>query len=94
MLIQRKADLQLRVGRYAEAAEELTVALAAHPHHEPLAALLMRALHVRGLRADALAVYRRVHDRLRHDYDVAPGEELGRIRAAVLRGDDSALGFA
>jgi len=94
VLIQRKADLQLRLGRLTEAAEELAVALAAHPHHEPLAALLMRALHIRGLRADALAVYRRVHDRLRHDYDVEPGEELDRIRAAVLRGDDGALGFA
>ncbi|MEQ0559889.1 BTAD domain-containing putative transcriptional regulator [Amycolatopsis sp. NEAU-NG30] len=86
VLLQRKADLQLRLGRHTEAAEELAVALAAHPHREPLAALLMRALHLRGLRADALAVYRQVRERLRHDYGVEPGEELDRTRAAVLRG--------
>lgn len=93
VLFQRKADLQLRLGHYAETSEELSTVLAAHPHREPLAALLMRALYARGLRADALAVYRRVHDRLLGDFEVEPGEDLMRVRAAVLRGDDRTLGF-
>ncbi|UOX90942.1 response regulator [Amycolatopsis sp. FBCC-B4732] len=93
-LAQRKADSQLRLGRYASAAEELSTELAAHPHREPIAALLMRALYARGLRTDALAVYQRVHDRLRRDFAVEPGAELNRTRTAVLEGDDRSLGFA
>nr|WP_290057170.1 BTAD domain-containing putative transcriptional regulator [Amycolatopsis sp. MEP2-6] len=93
-LAQRKADAQLRLGRYASAADELSTVLAAHPHREPVAALLMRALYARGLRTDALAVYQRVHDRLRCDFAVEPGAELIRTRAAVLAGDDRSLGFA
>ncbi|WP_370964200.1 BTAD domain-containing putative transcriptional regulator [Amycolatopsis sp. cg9] len=93
-LAQRKADSQLRLGRYASAADELSTVLAAHPHREPIAALLMRALYARGLRTDALAVYQRVHDRLVRDFAVEPGAELTRTRTAVLEGDDRSLGFA
>ncbi|NBH07234.1 BTAD domain-containing putative transcriptional regulator [Amycolatopsis sp. SID8362] len=92
-LAQRKADSQLRLGRYASAADELSTVLAAHPHREPVAGLLMRALYARGLRTDALAVYERIHERLRSDFAVEPGAELTRIRTAVLAGDDRFLGF-
>ncbi|QUQ67150.1 Protein-glutamate methylesterase/protein-glutamine glutaminase [Kutzneria sp. CA-103260] len=93
-LSQQKAELQLRLGRYVETADELSAVLAVNPHREPLAALLMRALYARGLRAEALAVYRRIHDQLVRDFEVEPGEELRRTRAAVLRRDDGYLGFA
>lgn len=93
-LWQQKVELQLRLGRYTETADELSSALATNPHREPLAALLMRALYATGLRADALAVYRRIHDRLTQDFGVEPGKELRRTHEAVLHGDDRYLGFA
>jgi DNA-binding SARP family transcriptional activator len=83
VLWQRKAELQLRLGQHTETVGELSALLAAHPHREPLAALLMRAFHAAGRRADALAVYHRTSDRLRADLDVAPGAELRRTLDAV-----------
>lgn len=94
VLWQRKAELQLRLGQHAETIGELSALLAAHPHREPLAALLMRALYADGRRADALAVYQRTSDRLLTDLDVTPGTELRRTLEAVLSGDDGSLGVA
>jgi DNA-binding NarL/FixJ family response regulator/DNA-binding SARP family transcriptional activator len=80
----RKARLQLRLGRYAETAEELAAVLALEPLREPLAALLMRALQATGRRAEAIAVYGRIRERLAADLGVEPGEELRRAHRAVL----------
>nr|WP_284750353.1 BTAD domain-containing putative transcriptional regulator [Amycolatopsis sp. RTGN1] len=80
----RKAKLQLRLGRYAETADELSTVLALEPLREPLAALLMRALQATGRRAEAIAAYGRIRDRLAADLGVEPGEELRRTHRAVL----------
>jgi DNA-binding NarL/FixJ family response regulator/DNA-binding SARP family transcriptional activator len=86
-LVQDKAALQLRLERTDDAIAELSALLAVHPHREPLAVLLMRALRAAGRRADALAVYRRVRDRLRIDLDVEPGPDLERELRTALRPD-------
>lgn len=80
----RKARLQLRRGRCAEVADELSAVLALEPLREPLAALLMRALQATGRRAEAIAAYGRIRDRLAADLGVEPGEELRRTHRAVL----------
>ncbi|GAA2795153.1 BTAD domain-containing putative transcriptional regulator [Crossiella cryophila] len=80
-----KARCQLQLGH--EVLDDLWSLTAQHPHHEPLAALLMRALAASGRPADALAVYDRVRTRLATDLDTRPGRELHRMRLAVRRGE-------
>jgi DNA-binding SARP family transcriptional activator/tetratricopeptide (TPR) repeat protein len=91
VLVQDKVDCQLRLGRHAEAVGELFSLTAAHPYHEALAALLIRALHAGDRQADALNVYAAVRRRLVDEQGVEPGGELRRVHEAVLRGDDALL---
>ncbi|WP_020662167.1 BTAD domain-containing putative transcriptional regulator [Amycolatopsis benzoatilytica] len=86
-LVRDKASLQLQLGRTDDVVHELSALLAVHPHREPLAVLLMRALHRGGRRADALAVHRRTRERLRADLGVEPGTELVRELRVVLSSD-------
>ncbi|MCK2241780.1 MULTISPECIES: BTAD domain-containing putative transcriptional regulator [unclassified Crossiella] len=83
-LSMAKARCQLHLGH--EVLDDLWSLTAVHPHHEPLAALLMQALAASGRPADALSVFDRFHVRLATDLDARPGPELHRIRAAVHRG--------
>jgi DNA-binding NarL/FixJ family response regulator/DNA-binding SARP family transcriptional activator len=92
-LTLRKLDWQLRLGRHTEAVSELSAQTQAHPHSEPVAVLLMRALYASGRRADALAVFAGLRRRLVEDLGVEPGQELRRVQQAVLRGDNLALGL-
>ncbi|WP_433474315.1 BTAD domain-containing putative transcriptional regulator [Spirillospora sp. CA-142024] len=92
-LLQEKAECQFRLGRSADVVGELHALIAKHPHSEPLAALLMRALYGSGRQADALTVYSQLRGRLVEDLGVEPGEQLRRVHQAVLRGDDAALGL-
>ncbi|MDH6108233.1 DNA-binding SARP family transcriptional activator [Kitasatospora sp. MAP12-15] len=59
--------------------------------NEPLAALLMCALHRSGRQAEALAVFDRTRQQLTDDLGVAPSGTLCRARRAILRGDDISL---
>ncbi|MDP9685509.1 BTAD domain-containing putative transcriptional regulator [Streptomyces griseoviridis] len=86
-LAQRKATWQLRLGQDAEAIAELFALSAAHPHHEPSAALLMRALHRNGRQADALTVFERARRLLADDLGVPPSPLLWRAHRTILRGD-------
>ncbi|MDG4864066.1 BTAD domain-containing putative transcriptional regulator [Streptomyces sp. T-3] len=77
-LVQRKLEWQLRLGQDAEAIDELFALSAAYPLNEPLAAMLMRALHRNGRQADALTVFERIRRRLTDDLGVAPSRMLQR----------------
>ncbi|QUH03519.1 tetratricopeptide repeat protein [Saccharopolyspora erythraea] len=90
-LSQRKLEWLLRLNRPADAIGELSALTAAHPHDETLAALLIRALHAGGRRADALSVFAELRRRLVEELGVEPGEEVRAVHQAVLRGDDTAL---
>ncbi|MER8041629.1 AfsR/SARP family transcriptional regulator [Streptomyces sp. NPDC094032] len=92
-LARRRAEGLLRLGRSAEALAELYALFAAHPLDEPVAALLMGALHRDGRRADAAAVFDRARRRLADDLGVAPGVLLLRTHEMVLRGDESGPGL-
>lgn len=91
-LVRRKAEGLLRLGRSAEALAELFALFAAHPLNEPVAALLMRALHRDGRRADASAVFDRARIRLADDLGVAPSRMLRRTHQTILRGDETGPG--
>jgi len=93
-LAYRKAHWQLRLGRVADALAGLSALAMEQPLNEPVAALLMRALHHAGRRAEALAVFDRTARRLADDLGVAPGEPLRRARWSILRGDEAGRGRA
>jgi DNA-binding SARP family transcriptional activator/DNA-binding CsgD family transcriptional regulator len=88
-LARWKLDWQLRLGQHAEAVAELSALAAAQPQNEPVAAMLMRALHRSGRRAEALAVFARTYRQLADVLGLAPGETLRQAQRAVLHGDDS-----
>ncbi|MEU3710939.1 BTAD domain-containing putative transcriptional regulator [Streptomyces catenulae] len=89
-LARRRAEWLLRLGRVADAVAALTTLASEEPLHEPVAALLMRALHHGGRRAEALAVFDRTARHLTGDLGVPPGELLLRARWSVLRDDATA----
>ncbi|MFJ2027803.1 BTAD domain-containing putative transcriptional regulator [Streptomyces sp. NPDC087897] len=84
-LTQGKLEAQLRLGQNAEATAELFALTAEHPLNEPLAALLIRALHRNGRQAEALTVFERARRRLADDLGVAPGPVLRGAHRTVLR---------
>jgi DNA-binding NarL/FixJ family response regulator/DNA-binding SARP family transcriptional activator len=85
----RKLAWQLRLGGYPEAIGELSALSQTHPHSEPIAGLLMRALYCAGRRADALAVFTGLRRRLVDDLGMEPGAELRRVQQVVLGGEAS-----
>ncbi|NBH03498.1 BTAD domain-containing putative transcriptional regulator [Amycolatopsis sp. SID8362] len=80
----RKLEWQLRLGHHDKAVAELLALAKEHPHSEPIAALLIRALHASDRRADGLKVYQEISTRLVRDLGVEPGKELRRVRDAIL----------
>ncbi|WP_326700544.1 winged helix-turn-helix domain-containing protein [Streptomyces sp. NBC_01754] len=92
-LMQRKLAWQLRLGQDAEAIAEMFALSVAHPLNEPLATMLMRALHRNGRQADALTVFERARRRLADDLGVPPSRMLRRAHQMILRGDETDLGL-
>ncbi|UQW99461.1 BTAD domain-containing putative transcriptional regulator [Streptomyces sp. RerS4] len=86
-VMQRKVEWQLRLGRHLEAIDELFALSAAYPLNEPVAAMLMRALHRSGRRTDALTVFARARRRLADDLGVAPSRMLRRTYEVIRQGD-------
>lgn len=93
-LVQEKLDAQIRLGRYDEAIDELSVWTVAYPLSESMAALQVRALYGSGRQADALRVLPDLRSRLVEDLGVEPGDEMQRAHQAVLRRDGRLLGIA
>ena len=65
----------------------LTDLVGEHPLHEPLVAVLMRALYAAGRTIDALELYTLTRRRLVEDLGTEPGHELRAVQQAILRGD-------
>jgi DNA-binding SARP family transcriptional activator/Tfp pilus assembly protein PilF len=76
---------ELQLGRHASAVDPLSTLLAEHPVAEPVAALLMLALHRSGRRADALRVYARLRQRLADELGTEPGPPLRTLHEQLLR---------
>jgi DNA-binding SARP family transcriptional activator/Tfp pilus assembly protein PilF len=89
-LVEEWGDLQLKVNRHVEAAQELRGLVAKQPLRERLWYQLIVALYRSGRRAESLAAYREVYDVLQRELGIEPGPELRRLHGDVLR-DDPAL---
>jgi DNA-binding SARP family transcriptional activator len=83
-------EVLLRRGEHARLVPELSTAAAEHPLDERLAGQLMLALYRCGRQADALACYRRVHDRLVAELGSDPGPALRQLHQRILRQEEPA----
>jgi predicted ATPase len=78
---------ELDAGQAAAQAGELEALVAAHPLHEKLTGLLMRALAATGRQANALAAYDALRARLADELGIDPGQQLQAVHLEVLRGE-------
>jgi DNA-binding SARP family transcriptional activator/tetratricopeptide (TPR) repeat protein len=85
--LERRIDVDLRLGRSADVVSELVALTAQHPLRERLSALLMTALESNDRRSDALSVYQTIRRALADELGVDPGEELRHLHARILAGD-------
>jgi DNA-binding SARP family transcriptional activator len=85
--VEQSLDLELELGRFGEAAYQLSELVAAHPLDERFARLLMRALNGSGRQADALAVYSDVRRRLADELGIDPGAALQETHVRILRAE-------
>ena len=91
--LESRIDADLRTGGpglFAALVAELDGLVIAHPMREPLAGLLMRALHASGRRAAALEVYEQTRQRLVEQLGVEPSAALAALHLDILRADEPA----
>ncbi|HEX6354717.1 AfsR/SARP family transcriptional regulator [Actinophytocola sp.] len=83
-------DATMMSGRYDDVLREVDELIAEYPYRERLHEIKMMALACAGRRADALAVYREVYQRLTEDLGVEPGRSLRQLHERILRGESTA----
>ena len=84
----RWARAHLDAGRPGVVIDALREPAARHPLVEPLAALLIDALHRDGRAAEALDRYASVRRHLADELGAEPGSELRELHRAILRGEE------
>lgn len=87
VLLEQRAELDLRRGRWAEAIAEITPLCAQHPLRERPRGLLMSALYHAGRQAEALAVYADTRRALVEQLGIEPGRALADLHRRILSGD-------
>ncbi|MEY9862986.1 DNA-binding SARP family transcriptional activator [Catenulispora sp. GAS73] len=90
LLIER-AEVLMELDRPTAVADQLRDHVPANPYHEPLRALMIRALHQGGRTAEALAQYRELRKLLADDLGIDPSAQMQALHASILAGD---AGFA
>ncbi|HCT75350.1 MAG TPA: hypothetical protein DGG94_07095 [Micromonosporaceae bacterium] len=85
-VIERRIEVELRLGRYDRVVGELMALTAQHPLRERFWAQLMTGLHGSGRRSDALNAYHHLRAHLAEELGVDPGEELQCLHAGILAG--------
>ncbi|MFF2776036.1 BTAD domain-containing putative transcriptional regulator [Streptomyces sp. NPDC058052] len=83
----QRLECLVDLGRHGEALDDLTELCASGPYDEPLAALRMRALYGSGRQGEALTVFADLSRLLRTELGTSPGDAIGRVHEAILRGD-------
>jgi DNA-binding SARP family transcriptional activator/tetratricopeptide (TPR) repeat protein len=81
----------LAAGRHESLATELAGLVAASPLRERLVVAWMTALYRAGRKAEALAAYSELADRLAGEFGLDPAPAVRRLRLAILRDDPSLL---
>ena len=79
------ASIELAEGRSAEVIARAGAALELYPVSEQLVGCYLRALHMSGRTAEALALYESTRARLREELNTQPGEDLREIHLWLLR---------
>jgi DNA-binding SARP family transcriptional activator len=79
------------LGRYDQAAAELSVLVAAHPLRERLRELQMHALYGAGRQAEALEAFRQAARLLRDELGIDPGPGLRTMHQRILSTDPALL---
>ncbi len=87
-VIERRVDVELRLGHHRDLIGELRTLVADHPLRERYWSQLILALYRSRQRADALAAYRRIDRILARDLGIDPGPELRELHRAVLCDDE------
>ncbi len=80
-----RMDVEIALGRHAQAVPELQELVDTHPLDEGLVARLMTALYLSGRQGDALAAYAAAARRLADDLGVDPSPSLRAVHSEVLR---------
>lgn len=87
VVLERRLDADLALGRYAELVGEVQTLVRDHPLRERLRAVLMRALYGAGRQAEALGAYRETRRLLVNELGIEPSPELHGLEQAILRHD-------
>jgi DNA-binding SARP family transcriptional activator len=86
-VLQRRFDLELRLGGTDEVIAELQKLTATQPLRERFWAQLMLGLYRAGRQAEALGVYRRMRSLFADELGIEPGEEVRDLHQAILTSD-------
>ncbi|HET9168097.1 MAG TPA: BTAD domain-containing putative transcriptional regulator [Actinospica sp.] len=86
-VLEDRLELELALGRHAQAAPELAGLAAEHPDRSRLARLHLLALYRCGRFGEAEAAYRALRERLAEEFGVEPPAEISALAAAVRRRD-------
>ena len=81
------ADARLATGRHTDLVPELALLAERHPLRERLHEQLMLALYRDGRQAEALAVFRRLRDRLHDELGLEPRSRVRQLELSILRQD-------
>ncbi|MET9633488.1 tetratricopeptide repeat protein [Lentzea sp. NPDC006480] len=93
VVLERRIDLDLDRGRFADLAAELAVLVREHPLRERFWAQLMVALSGTGRQNDALAAFRQLRATLVEQLGIEPSAVPRRVERAVLAGDDALAAY-
>jgi predicted ATPase len=85
--LERRIELDLALGRYAELVTELATLVSEYPTREGLVRLWMLALYRCGRRQEALELYRATRARLAEETGLDPHPDLDRVHRSILIGD-------
>jgi len=85
---QELLRLRLELGEHDEVVAEVPALIERNRLEEPLYEIYLLALHRAGRRAEALELYRTIHDLFDTELGVRPGPKLRALHEKVLRAED------